>query len=128
MTMSINLIRLNTTAVYRAWLKTEYLFRTCSVATDLVTSLQFLSNLCNYDVPFLGNYGKIPYSLIFTPIAALLQAVLQANTELLRNGLVRTRNRTVRTSRNHSTSSKWSKMMMKYVFWAWKMLYIDNDT
>ena len=33
--------------------------------------------LCYYAVQFLANYGTIPYSVIFTPIAALLQAVLQ---------------------------------------------------
>ena len=58
---------------------------------------------------------------VFTPIAALLQAVLQASTEPFRNGLVETRNRTIKTSRNQSTGSKWSKMMMDYSFWAWNM-------
>ena len=41
--MSISLIRLNATAVYRAWLKIEYLFRLCSVATDMMKSFQFHS-------------------------------------------------------------------------------------
>ena len=35
-----------------------------------------------------ANYGTVPYSLIFTPITALLLAVLEANTEPFRNGLV----------------------------------------
>ena len=95
--------------------KREYLFRTCSVATDLVTSHQFQSSLCYYAVPFLlANYGATPYPLNFTPIAALLQAVQQAITEPFRNGLVETRNWTVKTSRNHNTGPKWSKMMMEY--------------
>ena len=75
--MSIRLIGLITTAVYTARLKSEYLFRTCSVATNLVISLQFHSDLCYYAVPFVAKSGAIPYSLIFNPIAALLQAVLQ---------------------------------------------------
>ena len=80
--MSINMIKLQLQYIELDF-KSEYLFRTCPVATDLVTSHQFHSsfNLCYYAVPFLlANYGTIPYSLIFTPIAALLQAVLQANT------------------------------------------------
>ena len=113
--MSMSLIRLITTAVYRASLKSEYLFRTCSAATNLVTSLQFHANLCSYAVPFLANYGTIPNPLIFTHIAALLQAVLQMNTEPFWNGLVETRNRTVGTTREPSTGPKWSEMM-KYVF------------
>ena len=75
--------------------KSEYLFRTCSVNTNLVTSLEFHSNLCYYAGPFLANYGKIPYSLILTPIAALLQVVLQKNAEPFRNSLVEKRNRTI---------------------------------
>ena len=124
--MSINVIRLTTTAAYRGWLKSEYLFRTCSIGTDLVTSLQFHSNLCYYDVAFLANYGTIPCSLIFTPIAVLLQAVLQMNTEPFRNGPVKTRNRTIRTSRKPSTCPKWSEMMAKYVFWACNMNFCNN--
>ena len=41
----------------------------------------------------LANYGIVPYSLIH--LAALLQAVLQWNTEPLRSGLVELRNKTV---------------------------------
>ena len=88
----------------------------CSVATDLVTWHQFHSSLCYNAVPFLANYGTIAYSLIFTPIVALLQAVLQANTEPFRNGLVERRNKTLKTSRNHSTGPKWSELMLKYGF------------
>ena len=73
--------------------KSEDLFRTCSVATDLVALHHFYSNLCYYAVPFLlANYGTIPYSLIFTPMAALLQAVLQAIMEPFQNGRVGTKN------------------------------------
>ena len=43
----------------------------------------------------LANYGAVTYSLFFRPIATLLQAVLQANTEPLRNHLVETKNRAV---------------------------------
>ena len=93
----IDNVKIATTIIEREF-KREYLFRTCSylvIATNLVTSLEFHSDLCYYAVPFLTKYGTIPYSLIFTPIAALLRAVLQMNTEPFRNGLVETRNRTV---------------------------------
>ena len=53
------------------------------------------------------------------------------NTERFRNGLAETRNRTVRTSRKPSTCSKWSKTMIKYVFWAWSMnlsIIVCNQT
>ena len=93
--MSINLIKLIRTAVYRDWLKSEDLFRTCSFATDLVTSLEFLSDQYFSAVPFLANNGTVLCSLIFTRIAALLQAVLQDNTEPFWNGLVEMRNRTI---------------------------------
>ena len=93
--MSKSLIRLIKTAAYKAWHESEYLLRTYSGATNLETSLQFQSDLCYYAVPFLANYGTVPYSLIFTPIAVLLQAVLQENTEPFRNGLVEMRKRTV---------------------------------
>ena len=93
-------------------------------ATHLVTLLQFHSNLYYYAVPFLANYGTIPYSLLFTLIAALLQAVLQMNTEPFRNGLVETTNRTIRTNRKPSTSPKWSKMMIKYIFWACFIIFV----
>ena len=56
-----------TIAIIERDFKSEYLFCTCSVATNLVTSLQFHSDLCNYVVPFLANYGIVPHSLIFTP-------------------------------------------------------------
>ena len=86
MTMSIKFIKLELQYIELDF-ESDYLFRTCSVATDLVTSYQFHSNLCDYAVPFLlANYRTVPYSLIFTPIAALLQAVLPANTEPFRNG------------------------------------------
>ena len=75
--MPLSLIRLSTTEVYRAWLKSEYLFRTCSVATNMVTSLQIHSDLYYYFVSFLANYETISHSFFFTPIVALLQAVLQ---------------------------------------------------
>ena len=82
---NFNKFALITTASIERDFRSEYLFRTCSVATSLVTSLEFHSDLCEYAVPFLTNYGKVPYSLIFNPIAALLQAVLQKNTEPFRN-------------------------------------------
>ena len=55
--------------------KSEYLICRCSVATNLVTSLELHSDLCFYAMPFLANYGTVPFSPILTPIAALLQAV-----------------------------------------------------
>ena len=84
-----------TTANKKRDFKRGYLFRTFSVATNQVTSIEFLSDWCYYAGPFLANYGSVPYSPIFIPIAALLQAVLQEKTEPLRNGLLETRNRTV---------------------------------
>ena len=65
------------------------MFRTCSVVTNLVTLLEFLFDLCHFVKPFKANYGTRPYSLIFTTIAALLQARLQGNTEPFRNGLLK---------------------------------------
>ena len=73
--------------------KSEYFFRTCYQSVDITQ--EFIPNavlLCCAD---LAKYGTVPYSTIFTPITALLQAVLQANTELFRNDLVKTRNRAV---------------------------------
>ena len=84
-----------TAAIIDRDFKSEYLFHTCSVATNLVTSIEFHSSLCYYAVPFLANYGTVPFSLILTPIAALLRAVLKENTEPFQNGLVEMRNRTV---------------------------------
>ena len=104
--MSIGLIKLQQQYVEPDF-KSEILLRRCSVATNLVTSHQFHSNLCFYAVPLLDNYGMIPYSLIFTPIATLLQAVLQANTQPFRNGSVETKTWSVKTSRNHSTGPIW---------------------
>ena len=75
--------------------KSEYLFCTCSVATNLVTLLEFHSDLWYYAVPFLAKYGTVPYSLNLTPIAVLLQAVLQKNTEAFWDGLLEMKNRTV---------------------------------
>ena len=46
------------------YFKSGYLFRTCSTATDLVTSLYFHSNFCYYAVPLLAKYGTISYSLL----------------------------------------------------------------
>ena len=80
--MSKKLIRLTTTAPYKAWLKSEYL----SVRVPLLPIwwCHFsLIRLCYYAVPFPANYGTVPYSLIFTPIAALLQAVLQNENETI---------------------------------------------
>ena len=92
---NVNIFALITTAFIERDFKSEYLFRTCCVATNLVTSLEFHSDLCYYAVPFLANYGTVPYSLFFTSIAALLQAVLEENMEPFRNGPVEMRNKTV---------------------------------
>ena len=63
--MSINLIKLHPQYIEHDF-KSEYLFRTCSVATNLVTSYHFRSKLYYYVLPFLlAKYGAIPYSLIF---------------------------------------------------------------
>ena len=76
--------------------KSEYLICTCSVAINLATSLDSPSYLLNhFAVPFLANICTVLYSLFFTSIAALLQAMLQANTESFRYGLIEVRNRAV---------------------------------
>ena len=92
-----------TTAIIERDFKSEYLFRRCSVATNLMMSFEFQSDLCYYAVPFLANYGTVPYSLIFTPIAEVLPAVLQENTGPFRNGRVEMRNRTIRMSLNDAS-------------------------
>ena len=92
---NVNIFALVITAIIELDFKSEYLFPTSSVANNLVTLLEFLSDLCFYAVPFLANYKTVAYSLIFTPIAALLQTVVQNNTEPFRNGLVEMTNRTV---------------------------------
>ena len=91
---NVNQLTLKATAFIELDFRSEYLFRTCSVATNLVTSLEFHSDLSYYATQFPANYGTFPYSLVFTPIAALLQAVLQEGTEPFRNGPVVMRNRT----------------------------------
>ena len=92
---NVNKFALIKTANIERHFKTEYLFGTSSVAINLVASVEFLSELCCFAVPFLANYGTVPYSLVSTPVAALLQAVLQENTEPFWNSLVELRNRTV---------------------------------
>ena len=84
-----------TTAVIERDFKSEYLFRTLSIATNLLMSLEFRSISCYYAVPFIDNYGRAPYSLNLIPIAALLQAVLQEKTKPFRNGLVETCNKAI---------------------------------
>ena len=92
---NIDRFDLKTTAIIEHDFRNECLFRTCSVANNLVTSLKFHSDLCEYAVLFLANLGTVPYSLIFTQRAMLLQAVLQEKTELFQNVLIEMRNRTV---------------------------------
>ena len=57
------------TAIIKRDFKCGYLVSTCSVVTNLVTSLEFDSDLCYHAMPFLANDGKIPFSGILTPIA-----------------------------------------------------------
>ena len=90
-----NKIALKVTAIQERDFRSEYLFRTCSFITNLMMSLEVHSDLCYYAVPFLPNYRTVPYSLILTPIAAPLEAVLQENTEPFPNSLVEMRNKTV---------------------------------
>ena len=126
--MSISLIKLTTTVVYRAWLKSEFLFRTGSIETNLVTSLQFLSNLCYYALRILTKYGAIPCSLIFTLIAALLKAVLHMNTQPFRKGRVETRNRTLGTVENKAPVQKgpkwWRSMYFKHETWIFELFHV----
>ena len=85
---NVNKFALITTAITECDIKSEYLFRTCSIATNPVTSFEFHSDLCLYAVPFLFNCGTVPYSLFLISIAALLQAVLPENTEPFLNNRV----------------------------------------
>ena len=106
------------------YFKSENLFRTCSIATKLGTSLEIIPIVVLRCCAVLANYGTVAYPLIsflqqhcykqcykrirnpcgtcrfgqlrnscvsthFIPPAALLQAVLQANTEPLRNDPVK---------------------------------------
>ena len=91
---NVKKVALITTATIEHDLKSGCFFRTCSVATSLVTSLEFDSHLFFYAVLLPANYETVPWSLIPTPKAALPQAVLQENTETFRNSLVEM-NRTV---------------------------------
>ena len=84
--------------------KSEYLYRTCSVATNLVTSpnnpFQNTVLLC---CVILENYETFPHSLISTISAALLQALPQANTAPFRNALVKMRNQVVNMMNGQGT-------------------------
>ena len=73
---NVNKFALITTGIIKPDFKSEYLFRTCSIANNMVASVELLSDLCYYAVLFLANYGTVPYSIIFTLVAALLQSVL----------------------------------------------------
>ena len=86
---------IKTTIIERDF-KNEYLFRTCSVTSNLVTSLEFYSDLCDYALRFLASDGRVPYSLVLTLLAALEPTVLHENREPFRSGLVEKRNRTVK--------------------------------
>ena len=94
-TDNVNNFALITSAIIERDFKYEFLFRTCSVANNPVTSIEFPSGLCFYAVLFQANYGTVPYSVIFTAVTALLQAVLHENTEPFRKNLLETRNSTV---------------------------------
>ena len=73
----VKIFALLTTEIIERDFKSECLFRTCSVATNLVTPIEIHSDLCHDAVPFLANYRSVPSSIILTPIASLLQAVVQ---------------------------------------------------
>ena len=85
--------------------KSEYLFRTCSAATYLVTSLnnsfQFVVLLC---CVVLAKYGTLPFLLNSFISAALLQELLQANAEPFRNALVKTWNKIIEMKNRLETS------------------------
>ena len=70
-----------------------------------------------------ADYGRVPYSLGPFISAALLQAMLQAEMELFRNGLVETRNRAVEMRNELGTFlvpvqifSKWSVVSLHVTF------------
>ena len=97
LTLWMSLLRMQMQFKYSD-IKIEYLIRTCSVATDLVTLLntQFQSAVLLRCV-VLAKYGTVLYSLISFISAALLQTVLQANTEPFGNALINLRNQSVET-------------------------------
>ena len=90
-TLSISLVKMQLRAR-----QSEYLLRTCSVDTNLVISsnnpIQTAVVLCG---AMLANYRTVPSSLIGINSGALLQAMLQANTEPFWNILVKTRSQLV---------------------------------
>ena len=79
---AINKFSDKATAIYKMWLQKwiffPYVFRR-QQSGDVTQEFIPVAVLLCCAVP--ANYGTLPYSLIFTPIAALLQAVLQANTK-----------------------------------------------
>ena len=85
--------------------KSENLFHTCSVATTLVTSIIISFHFCL--LLRCAVFGQIRNSSAVTHInhsPALLKAVLQANTEPLRNALVKMRNQIVEIRTGLETS------------------------
>ena len=104
LTLSLSLLRMYLQFLQGDF-KSEYLFRTYFVGTNPVTSLnipfRFAALLCC--VAF-ANYGAVPYLLISFVSAALLQAVLQANTERFLNALVKMRDQIVERRNGLRTS------------------------
>ena len=60
--------------------KSEYLFRTCSVTTNQVASLEFNPIRFAEMHSHLAEHGTVPYPLNSFFSAALRQAVIQATT------------------------------------------------
>ena len=104
LTLSMRLLRMHQ-KFSQSDFNSEYLFPTYSVGTNPLTSLsipfQFAALLC---CVVLANYGTVPYSLFSFVSAALLQAVLQANTERFLNELVKLRNQLVARRNRLGTS------------------------
>ena len=82
------------------YFKSDYLFHVCSVATNLVTSLDI-----SFQIALLHCCTVLNSSVIiqFIHSAALLQAVIQTKMEPFRNGQVEMRNRAVEMQKELGT-------------------------
>ena len=117
--------------------ESEYLFRTCSLATNLVTALSnpFKFAVLLYCV-ILVNYWIIPCSILSLMSVALLRAVLQVNTEPLRNALVKMRNQILDVKNGLGTrqvpspaASKWRAVSLHVSLSMnpWILLYYSDE-
>ena len=95
MTLSLSLLRTQLQFLQSDF-KSEHFSRTCSVVTDLVTSINNpVQSTVLLSFVIMAIYGELPFSLISFSSAALLPAVLQENTEPFGNAFVKMKNQLV---------------------------------